>query len=177
MSSEAGLPVSFLPLPHVEIALTHISMYRRSTLCSRRPSLQNDCQRTRSINCQTWLNVFSRFVVVPSLLARLHGLIYQLPCITQHDTHIISILYKTHRSLSPKSTQKINSLYTFNALATTAKTMVDKGVARKGDANAELGAGFATGFLNKMEGVLEGLVSDMADGWTEGQVSGFFFSR
>lgn len=52
--------------------------------------------------------------------------------------------------------------------------MVDKGVARKGDANAELGAGFATGFLNKMEGVLEGLVSDMADGWTEGQVSGFF---
>ncbi len=89
----------------------------------------------------------------------------------QHDTHIISILYKTHRSLSPKSVQKVNSLYTFNALATTAKTMVDKGVARKGDPNAELGAGFATGFLNKMEGVLEGLIDDMVDGWVEGQVS------
>jgi len=38
-------------------------------------------------------------------------------------------------------------------------------------------AGIAKGFLSKVEGVLDGWVKDMTDGWPEGRVGQFPFSQ
>ena len=83
----------------------------------------------------------------------------------QHDTQLVSILYRTHKSSS--GTAKINSLYVFDALARAARHQVNK---NKPDVHAIVG-NCAT-FLIKVEGVLEGLFQDVLNsGHTESKVS------
>ncbi|KAF8647762.1 hypothetical protein AX16_006597 [Volvariella volvacea WC 439] len=74
----------------------------------------------------------------------------------EHDTQLVSILYRTHKSLPPPS--KVNSLYVFDALARTARQQVTKqGIT--GDLHTE--PGNAATFLLKVEGILDGLFQDM----------------
>ncbi|KAJ7130637.1 hypothetical protein C8R44DRAFT_67078 [Mycena epipterygia] len=74
----------------------------------------------------------------------------------QDDTQLVSILYRTHKSLQPPA--KVSSLYVFDALARAARTQVVKHNLT-GDINSRKG-NCAT-FLLKVEGVLEGLFQDM----------------
>lgn len=74
----------------------------------------------------------------------------------QKDTQLVSILYRTHKSLPAAA--KVNSLYVFDALARAARHQVNK-QGLTGDINSEKG-NCAT-FLLKVEGVLEGLFQDM----------------
>ncbi|KAJ6581621.1 hypothetical protein B0H19DRAFT_1116037 [Mycena capillaripes] len=74
----------------------------------------------------------------------------------QDDTQLVSILYRTHKSLQPAA--KVSSLYVFDALARAARTQVVK-QGLTGDINSRKG-NCAT-FLLKVEGVLEGLFQDM----------------
>ncbi|KAF8216614.1 hypothetical protein K438DRAFT_1703646 [Mycena galopus ATCC 62051] len=74
----------------------------------------------------------------------------------QDDTQLVSILYRTHKSLQPAA--KVSSLYVFDALARAARSQVVK-QNLSGDINARKG-NCAT-FLLKVEGVLEGLFQDM----------------
>ncbi|KAF7309904.1 CID domain-containing protein [Mycena indigotica] len=72
------------------------------------------------------------------------------------DTQLVSILYRTHKSLTPSA--KISSLYVFDALARAARSQVTKqGIT--GDINSQ--PGNSATFLLKLEGVLEGLFQDM----------------
>ncbi|KAF9073265.1 hypothetical protein BDP27DRAFT_1260564 [Rhodocollybia butyracea] len=72
------------------------------------------------------------------------------------DTQLVSILYRTHKSLSAPA--KISSLYIFDALARAAKHQANK-QNLVGDIKSSQG-NCAT-FLLKVEGVLEGLFQDM----------------
>jgi protein NRD1 len=74
----------------------------------------------------------------------------------QRDTQIVSILYRTHKSLP--TVAKVSSLYVFDALSRAARHQVSK-QGLTGDINSETG-NCAT-FLLKVEGVLEGLFQDM----------------
>ncbi|GBE89596.1 hypothetical protein SCP_1602590 [Sparassis crispa] len=80
----------------------------------------------------------------------------------QNDTQLVSILYRTHKSLSTSC--KVSSLYTFDALARAARHQVTK-QGLTGDVNAEQG-NCAT-FLLKMEGILDGLFNDMVSSGSE----------
>ncbi|KAI0079378.1 hypothetical protein K474DRAFT_1592122, partial [Panus rudis PR-1116 ss-1] len=73
-----------------------------------------------------------------------------------HDTQLVSVLYRTHKTLSPA--QKISSLYTFDALARAAKHQVTK---HNVSADAASEKGNCATFLLKVEGVLDGLFQDM----------------
>jgi protein NRD1 len=74
----------------------------------------------------------------------------------QHDTKLVAILYRTHKSLS--SSAKVSSLYAFDALARAARSYATKrGIT--GDLNSSIGN--AATFLLKVEGVLDGLFQDM----------------
>ncbi|KAG1880487.1 hypothetical protein C8R48DRAFT_684230 [Suillus tomentosus] len=74
----------------------------------------------------------------------------------EHDTKLVAILYRTHKSLS--STAKVSSLYAFDALARAARSYATKrGIT--GDMNSRTGN--AATFLLKVEGVLDGLFQDM----------------
>ncbi|KAH7915283.1 hypothetical protein BJ138DRAFT_1142104 [Hygrophoropsis aurantiaca] len=74
----------------------------------------------------------------------------------EHDTQLVTILYRTHKSLSTSA--KVSSLYAFDALARAARHQVTKrGIT--GDINSEKGN--AATFLLKIEGVLDGLFQDM----------------
>ncbi|TCD71753.1 hypothetical protein EIP91_005519 [Steccherinum ochraceum] len=72
----------------------------------------------------------------------------------QHDTQLVSILYRTHKSLPPAS--KIHSLYVFDALARSARSQVNKQ-----NLTADSDSGNAATFLLKVDGVLDGLFQDM----------------
>ncbi|KAJ6515043.1 hypothetical protein C8R47DRAFT_500342 [Mycena vitilis] len=74
----------------------------------------------------------------------------------QDDTQLVSILYRTHKTLQPAA--KVSSLYVFDALARAARTQVVK-QGLTGDINSRKGN--SATFLLKVEGVLEGLVQDM----------------
>jgi protein NRD1 len=74
----------------------------------------------------------------------------------QNDTQLVSILYRTHKSLPAAA--KVSSLYAFDALARAARSQVNKH-GLTGDINSEKG-NCAT-FLLKIEGVLDGLFQDM----------------
>ncbi|KIL69293.1 hypothetical protein M378DRAFT_21478 [Amanita muscaria Koide BX008] len=74
----------------------------------------------------------------------------------EHDTQLVSILYRTHKTLPP--TFKVSSLYVFDALARAARHQVAKHNLT-GSIYSEKG-NCAT-FLLKVEGVLEGLFQDM----------------
>ncbi|KAG5638135.1 hypothetical protein H0H81_001654 [Sphagnurus paluster] len=85
----------------------------------------------------------------------------------QHDTQIVSILYRSHKSLPPAA--KVSSLYVFDALSRAARSQVNKqGIT--GDINSPKGN--SATFLLKVEGVLEGLFQDMVTtGSPEAKVS------
>ncbi|KAF7370518.1 hypothetical protein MSAN_00683800 [Mycena sanguinolenta] len=74
----------------------------------------------------------------------------------QDDTQLVSILYRTHKSLQPAA--KVSSLYVFDALARAARSQVVK-QGLTGDINSRKGN--SATFLLKIEGVLEGLFQDM----------------
>ncbi|KAG9010684.1 hypothetical protein FRB94_010161 [Tulasnella sp. JGI-2019a] len=79
----------------------------------------------------------------------------------ENDTQMISILYRTHKTLP--ATSKIPSLYIFDSLARAARSH-----ATKHRADAGSSTGNAATFLTKMEGILDGLIQDMlAIGTTE----------
>ncbi|KAJ3759791.1 hypothetical protein EV360DRAFT_81777 [Lentinula raphanica] len=72
------------------------------------------------------------------------------------DTQLVSILYRTHKSLSPSA--KVSSLYVFDALARAAKHQANK-QNLVGDINAS--EGNCATFLLKLQGILDGLFKDM----------------
>ena len=74
----------------------------------------------------------------------------------QNDTQLVSILYRTHKSLPIAG--KISSLYAFDALARAARSKVTKHNLTA-DVNSEKG-NCAT-FLLRIEAVLDGLFQDM----------------
>ncbi|KAG8861435.1 hypothetical protein FRB96_002884 [Tulasnella sp. 330] len=79
----------------------------------------------------------------------------------ENDTQMVSILYRTHKTLP--TTSKIPSLYIFDSLARAARSQ-----ATKHRADASSSTGNAATFLVKMEGILDGLIQDMiAIGTTE----------
>ncbi len=69
---------------------------------------------------------------------------------------MVSILYRTHRTLSPAS--KIHSLYVFDSLSRAARHQVTK-QGLTSDLHSEQGN--CASFLLKIEGVLDGLFQDM----------------
>ncbi|CAK5283148.1 unnamed protein product [Mycena citricolor] len=73
------------------------------------------------------------------------------------DTQLVSILFRTHKSL--QSAAKISSLYVFDALARAARTQVSKH-GLTGDINTH--PGNCATFLLKLEGILDGLFQNMA---------------
>ncbi|KAF5338407.1 hypothetical protein D9611_012490 [Ephemerocybe angulata] len=75
-----------------------------------------------------------------------------MQCI-EHDTQLVSILYRLHKSLP--SSNKVSSLYVFDALARAAKSLVNK----RGDEPGPVGN--AASFLAKLGGVVDGLYQDM----------------
>lgn len=90
-----------------------------------------------------------------------------------HDHHIVTALLKLNGSLAPASTQRISSLYVFDAIARQAKAAVSRGVGRA--VSTERGQGTQAGLLAKLEGVVtsfvEGMVDDGKGGvWSEGRV-------
>jgi len=88
-----------------------------------------------------------------------------------NDTQLVSILYRTHKSLPTVS--KVSSLYIFDALSRAARHHVVKhGIS--GDAYTQ--PGNCATFLLKVEGVVEGLFQDMVTtGSLESKVSQFTF--
>lgn len=86
----------------------------------------------------------------------------------QNDTQLVSILYRTHKGLGPS--QKISSLYVFDALVRAARSKVIKhGVTTPSDSS---GKGNAATFLSKIEGVVDSLFQDMmSTGSSEAKVS------
>lgn len=87
--------------------------------------------------------------------------------ISQNDTQLVSIMYRTHKSLPIAN--KVSSLYAFDSLARAARGKVTKHNLT-GDINSEKG-NCAT-FLLKIEGVLDGLFQDMTKSEIpEGKVS------
>jgi hypothetical protein len=69
---------------------------------------------------------------------------------------LIAILYKTHKNLH--STCKVSGLYAFDALARAARSYANK---HKLPVDSTTDKGNCASFLQKMEGVLDGLVKDM----------------
>ena len=85
----------------------------------------------------------------------------------QHDTQMVSVMYRTHKRLA--SNAKVCSLYAFDALARAARHQVNKHN-MVADVNSEKG-NCAT-FLLKIQGVLDGLFEDLiASGNAELKVS------
>jgi protein NRD1 len=79
------------------------------------------------------------------------------------------MLYRTHKSL-PKS-QKVSSLYVFDALARAARHQANKHSLPVKEISSDK-PGNAGTFLFKLEGILDGLVEDMvAAGTPEAMVS------
>ncbi|KAF9530464.1 hypothetical protein CPB83DRAFT_810869 [Crepidotus variabilis] len=75
----------------------------------------------------------------------------------EHDTQMVSILYRTHKSLT-SATSKIFSLYAFDALCRAAKNHSTKHNI-SGDISTQ--PGNTSTFLLKVAGVVEGLFQDM----------------
>lgn len=77
------------------------------------------------------------------------------------------MLFKTHKGLA--ASQKISSLYVFDALVRAAHNYVVK---HSVVADSTTGKGNAATFLAKIEGIVEGLFEDMiSSGAPEAQVS------
>ena len=88
---------------------------------------------------------------------------------SKNDTQLVSILYRTHKSLPTVS--KVSSLYIFDALSRAARHHVVKH-AISGDTYTQ--PGNCATFLLKVGGVVEGLFQDMVtSGSSESKVSQF----
>ncbi|KZO92889.1 hypothetical protein CALVIDRAFT_601164 [Calocera viscosa TUFC12733] len=74
----------------------------------------------------------------------------------EHDTQLVSLLYRTHKGLP--TSQKVFSLYSFDALARAARHLVVKNNITVDPMGTK---GNCATFLNKVEGVLDSLVEDM----------------
>ncbi|EJU03895.1 hypothetical protein DACRYDRAFT_21301 [Dacryopinax primogenitus] len=74
----------------------------------------------------------------------------------ENDVQLVSLLYRTHKSLP--SSQKVFSLYAFDALARAARHAVVKNKITVDPMGTK---GNCATFLNKVEGVLDSLISDM----------------
>ncbi|KAH9995559.1 hypothetical protein BJV77DRAFT_1093876 [Russula vinacea] len=72
----------------------------------------------------------------------------------ENDAQMVSMLYRTHKSLQPQF--KVPSLYAFDALARAAR-----GHALKHGFTGDAKSGNSATFLLKLEAVLEGLFQDM----------------
>lgn len=109
------------------------------------------------------------FICLPSLLPS-----FSFDTSLQNDTYLVTSLYRLHRNLSPSSPQKIFSLYCFDSIARACRSKVKKGIGAKIEKK-----GTFAGFLQQMEGILDGLVEDLVAtrevDWPEGRVS-FLFS-
>ncbi|KAF9266899.1 hypothetical protein L218DRAFT_896109 [Marasmius fiardii PR-910] len=81
----------------------------------------------------------------------------------EEDTQLVSILYRTHKTLS--SSAKISSLYVFDALSRAAKHQANK---QNLSGNINSPKGNSATFLLRIEGILEGIFRDViAAGSTE----------
>lgn len=94
----------------------------------------------------------------PSSEALFFGDMISLTPLLQQDTQLVSILYRTHKSLSAAS--KINSLYAFDSLARAARHKVNK---YNLSTDVKSSAGNCATFLLKIEGILDGLFQSMVD--------------
>ncbi|THH14990.1 hypothetical protein EW146_g5424 [Bondarzewia mesenterica] len=74
-----------------------------------------------------------------------------------HDTPMVSLLYRTHKALPASS--KVPSLYAFDALARAARHRANKQQLTGG---AHSGSGNCATFLSKLESVLDSLLLDMS---------------
>ncbi|KAG7093639.1 hypothetical protein E1B28_007302 [Marasmius oreades] len=74
----------------------------------------------------------------------------------EEDTQLVSILYRTHKTLS--SSAKISSLYVFDALSRAAKHQANK---QNLSGNINSPKGNSATFLLRVEGILEGLFRDV----------------
>ena len=87
---------------------------------------------------------------------------------SKNDTQLVSILYRTHKSLPTVS--KVSSLYVFDALSRAARHHVVK----HGISGDVYTPGNCATFLLKVGGVVEGLFQDMVtSGSSEAKVSPF----
>jgi hypothetical protein len=86
----------------------------------------------------------------------------------QFDTYLVTALYRLHRTLPACSQEKINSLYCFDSISRACRSKVKRGIG----ARIEKTGTFA-GFLQQVEGVLDGLIEDLVgkQDWKEGRVS------
>lgn len=85
--------------------------------------------------------------------------------LTQNDVQMVSMLYRTHKSLQPQS--KVPSLYAFDALARAARSH-----ALKHGFSGDAPTGNSATFLLKLEAILEGLFQDVVgSGVSEVKVS------
>ncbi|KZT41715.1 hypothetical protein SISSUDRAFT_1042519 [Sistotremastrum suecicum HHB10207 ss-3] len=74
----------------------------------------------------------------------------------ENDSQMVSIMFRTHRSLSASG--KVSSLYAIDALARNAKGAIEK---KKVIADPNSPTGNCATFLLKLEGVLESIIQDM----------------
>jgi protein NRD1 len=92
------------------------------------------------------------------------------PFLPQNDMELVLVLFKTHKGLAPS--QKVSSLYVFDALVRAAHSHVVK---HSVVADSAPGKGNAATFLAKIEGIVEGLFEDMMSSGASGaEVSSFF---
>lgn len=79
---------------------------------------------------------------------------------------LLHTIYKTHKSLPKRSQNKISSLYVLDSLVRGVHKLYKS--TKEKDVKT---AGFAKGFLVKVEGILDGWARDMCEDWSEGRVS------
>ena len=88
-------------------------------------------------------------------------------CVVQHDTQLVSLLYRTHRSC--KAQYKINSLYVIDSLARAAQRYAEK---HNQKADADSSRSNCATFLVKLQAVLDGVFQEMlSSDVPEGKVS------
>ena len=85
------------------------------------------------------------------------------PFLPQNDIELVLVLFKTHKGLAPS--QKVSSLYVFDALVRAAHSHVVK---HSVVADSAPGKGNAATFLAKIEGIVEGLFEDMMSSGASG---------
>jgi len=122
---------------------------------SKMAKLTDIAMKSLSVRCPRFLPSLPR-LIIPLYFA-------------QNDTELVLALFKTHKGLAPS--QKVSSLYVFDALVRAAHSYVVK---HSVVADSAPGKGNAATFLAKIEGIVEGLFEDMiSSGAPEAQVSLF----
>jgi len=133
------------------------------------------CDPTSQLTPQPFDDLLERTVRAPRLSgSRVKELSELAMKYVAEDHEIVASLLRLNNSLPAASTQRVSSLYVFDAIAREAKRLVDKGVGRT--VSTERGKGTQAGLLAKMEGVVDSWVAGMLDDgsggtWAEGRVS------